>query len=73
MTAGLPESFTLGALLIVIGICSVAGGALRWRFFTSNRRFQVVEELLGSGGARCFYILLGLVAAALGVLVIVLS
>jgi hypothetical protein len=49
------------------GLFSVAGGIFGWEWFLNNRKARLWVKLFGRGGARVFYVVLGLVIAGLGV------
>jgi len=59
----------VGLILVVAGLFAVAGGVLDWEWFMNNRKAQVFVNWLGRGGARVFYIILGLAIAILGLLI----
>jgi hypothetical protein len=67
-------STTWGIFMAGAGLFSVLGGALDWDFFINAPKARFFVETLGRGGARAFYVLLGLlligggVAALTGVL-----
>ena len=54
-------------LIIVAGLFSVAGGIFGWTWFLNSRRARLWVKLFGMGGARVFYVVLGLLIAGLGV------
>lgn len=60
----------LGLFLMFAGLFAIAGGLLDWDWFMNNRKARVFVRLLGRGGARIFYCLLGLALAVLGLLII---
>jgi hypothetical protein len=59
----------LGLLLAQVGLFAIAGGLFGWEWFMSNSKARAFLKLLGRGGARVFYCVLGLVVAVLGVLI----
>jgi len=59
----------LALLLVLGGLFAIAGSVLDWEWFMSSRKARVFVNLLGRGGARVFYCLLGLAVAIIGLLV----
>jgi hypothetical protein len=45
--------------IAAVGIFSILGGALNWRFFMENRKAEFFVRVFGRNGARIFYVLLG--------------
>ena len=58
----------MGWVIAATGLFSVAGAALDWDWFMNHRKAQGLVRLMGRGGARAFYGLLGLTLAVVGVL-----
>ena len=58
----------MGWVIAAAGLFSVAGAALDWDWFMNHRKAQGLVRLMGRGGARAFYGLLGLTLAVVGVL-----
>jgi hypothetical protein len=58
-------------LLVLAGLFAMAGGVFDWGWFMNNRKAQtfVNVNLLGRGGARVFYVILGLAIAIPGLLI----
>jgi hypothetical protein len=56
-------------LLVLAGLFAMAGGVFDWEWFMNNRKAQALVNLLGRGGARLFYVILGLAIAILGLLI----
>ena len=56
-----------GAVLIVVGLFSLGGGATGWPWFMNTRRARCLVRLVGTTGARIFYVLLGLGVLAYGI------
>jgi hypothetical protein len=54
-------------ILVGAGLFSIAGGIFNWDWFMSHRRAALFVRLFGRMGARIFYILLGILIAAIGV------
>jgi len=54
-------------LVIVAGLFSAAGGIFGWQWFLNSRKARLWVRMLGPGGARVFYVLLGLAITGLGV------
>lgn len=59
----------LGLLLVLAGLFAVAGAVFDWEWFMSNRKARAFVKLLGRGGPRVFYYVLGFVLAVLGALI----
>lgn len=60
-------STTWGIFMAAAGLFSVLGGALNWDFFINAPKARFFVETLGRGGARAFYVVLGLLIMAGGV------
>ena len=58
----------MGWAIAAAGVFSAAGAALDWDWFMNHRKAQGLVRLMGRGGARAFYGLLGLTLAVVGVL-----
>ena len=58
-----------GLLLVLAGFFAIAGGLFDWEWFMSNRKARLFVKLLGRGGTRVFYCVLGSALAVLGVLI----
>ncbi len=56
-------------LLVLAGLFAMAGGIFDWEWFMNNGKAQAFVNWLGRGGARVFYIILGLAIAILGLLI----
>jgi drug/metabolite transporter superfamily protein YnfA len=56
-------------LLVLAGLFAMAGGVFDWEWFMNNRKAQAFVNWLGRGGARVFYVILGLAIAILGLLI----
>lgn len=54
-------------LLVAVGLFSVLAGVFNWDFFFNSRKARLWIRLFGRGGARIFYILLGVVIIVLGI------
>lgn len=54
-------------LLIACGTFGLLGGALDWSFFMESRKAQIFVRLIGRGGARVFYVALGLALVTFGI------
>jgi hypothetical protein len=54
-------------IFIAAGLFSMAGGIFGWEWFLNSRKARLWVKLFGQGGARVFYVLLGLGIAGLGV------
>jgi hypothetical protein len=59
-----------GVFLILIGIFVLAAIGFQWDWFLRIFRVEGVFELLGKTGATVFYIVLGLGAWTLGILML---
>jgi hypothetical protein len=56
-------------ILVSAGAFSICGGAFDWDWFMNSRKAQFWLKLFGRQGARMFYVILGVVIAAIGVIV----
>jgi len=54
-------------LIVLVGAFALCGGILNWNWFMNNRKAVVWVKILGRGGARIFYCLLGIAMISLGV------
>lgn len=54
-------------LLAAVGLFSVLAGVFNWDFFFNSRKARLWIRLFGRGGARIFYILLGILIIVLGI------
>lgn len=54
-------------LLVAVGLFSVLAGVFNWDFFFNSRKARLWIRLFGRGGARIFYILLGVLIIVLGI------
>lgn len=54
-------------LLVAVGLFSVLAGVFNWDFFFNSRKARLWIRLFGRGGARIFYILLGILIIVLGI------
>lgn len=54
-------------LLAAVGLFSVLAGVFNWDFFFNSRKARLWIRLFGRGGARIFYILLGVLIIVLGI------
>lgn len=54
-------------IIFLAGIFSILGGVFNWNWFMNNRRARFFVKVFGRGGARIFYIILGVVLLVLGV------
>ncbi len=54
--------------MALFGLVAIAGGLFNWDWFMNARKVQMVAKLLGRGGARVFYCLLGSAIVVLGLL-----
>ncbi len=55
-------------LLILIGLFSILGGILNWNWFMNNWRARFFVNIFGRNGARIFYVGLGILMVAAGIL-----
>ena len=67
---GIAGHASLGALLVAIGIFSIAGALFAWSWFLGNRRARWFMLLLGATGTRVVYALLGGALAGGGVVLL---
>ena len=58
------------ALLLVLGgLFAIAGAVCDWEWFMNSRKARPLVSLLGRGGTRIFYFILGAGIAVLGLLI----
>lgn len=57
----------LGAILALSGLFCSAGGVCDWDFFMQGRGARGIVFIMGRPAARVFYVIFGLVIAAIGV------
>ena len=55
-------------VIIAAGLFAMAGGIFNWGFFINSRKARLWVRLFGQGGARIFYVVLGLAIAVVGAL-----
>jgi hypothetical protein len=60
----------MGWGVIIIGLFSIGGAALNIDLFMESRKAQVFVNLFGHNGARLFYVLFGVAAVVIGVLIL---
>ena len=60
----------MGWAIAAAGVFSAVGAALDWDWFMNHRKAQRLVRLMGRGGARAFYGLLGLTLVVVGVLMV---
>jgi hypothetical protein len=53
--------------IAAVGIFSILGGALNWRFFMESRKAAFFVRVFGPNGARIFYVLLGVVMVGIAI------
>jgi len=53
-------------LFVAIGLFTIAGAALDWDWFMTNRKAQFFVDTFGRDGARIFYGILGCVIILMG-------
>lgn len=56
----------IGVFAVLAGAFTILGAALDWDWFMNNSRARLFVGLLGRGGARLFYVGLGMIMIALG-------
>jgi Immunity protein 17 len=61
----MPNSW-LWVFLVAAGIFSICGAAFEWNFFMNHHKARGMAKLLGRGGTRVFYIVLGLFISVIG-------
>ena len=49
-----------GLFVIVAGILSLCGAIVNWEWYMNHRKARFLVRILGRGGARVFYGVLGL-------------
>ena len=57
-----------GLAFVVIGMFSIAGGACNWDWFMNHHRARMICSILSRGGARVFYVVLGVAFVVFGAL-----
>lgn len=62
----MPVNIRVIIIFGVLGLYSILAGALNWDFFFNNRRARIFVKIFGRNGARIFYVVFGIVVAALG-------
>ncbi|MDJ0581218.1 immunity 17 family protein [Crocosphaera sp.] len=55
-----------GLFVIVAGVFSLCGAILNWDWYMNHRKARFLLRMLGRGGARVFYGVLGLGLIILG-------
>ncbi|MGK7878734.1 MAG: immunity 17 family protein [Crocosphaera sp.] len=55
-----------GLFVIVAGVFSLCGAILNWDWYMNHRKARFLVKILGRGGARVFYGVLGLGLIILG-------
>ena len=58
----------MGWVIAGCGAFAICGAALDWEWFMNHRKAQFFVRILGRGGTRVFYGLLGAALMVLGVL-----
>ena len=58
-----------GLIIVLAGVFSIAGGVFDWEWFMNHRKARAICWLCGRGGARIFYVVLGIAMAVLGVMI----
>lgn len=58
----------MGWLIAGCGAFAICGAVLDWEWFMNHRKAQALVRILGRGGTRLFYGLLGTALVVLGVL-----
>ena len=61
----------MGIVCVVAGVWCIVGAVLALPIFMNHRRAEWVVDVLGRGGARVFYTLLGAALIAVGVFVVI--
>ena len=62
-----------GPVILFFGLLSIVGGIFDWDWFMNHHKAQFVCTKLGRNRARVFYVILGVMLFALGILSTVLS
>ena len=58
----------IGFAIAFAGVFAVTGAVCDWNWFFDSRKGKSFVKLLGRGGARVFYVLLGIFLLGLGLL-----
>ena len=62
------ETSFASLLFIAAGLFSIAGAYFNWDWYMNNYRARIFVRLLGRGGARVFYAILGAAISGVGVM-----
>jgi len=61
----------ISLFFIVAGVFTTSGGILNWNWFMLSRRARLIVRIFGRGGARVFYVVLGVAILGLGLVALV--
>jgi hypothetical protein len=56
---------------VLAGAFTMSGGLFNWNWFMLSRRARLIVRIFGRGGARIFYVVLGVAILGLGLLALV--
>jgi hypothetical protein len=56
-------------ILVVCGVFAICGSLMNWEWFMNHRKARFMTRMLGRGGTRIFYGLLGTALVVLGLLI----
>ena len=65
---GLSMNSLIGLGIAFVGVFAVIGAVSNWAWFFESRKGRSFVKLFGRGGARVFYVLLGVFLIGLGLL-----
>jgi hypothetical protein len=65
------RSLLTAFLIVLVGAFTISGGLFNWNWFMLSRRARLIVRILGRGGARIFYVILGAVISVFGLFTVV--
>lgn len=69
-TAGVDE-IIIGVMVMLIGLFPIAGAYFNWNWFMESSRARLFVTMLGRGGARVVYSLIGIILLLMGLFMII--
>jgi hypothetical protein len=61
----------MALFFVLAGIFTMCGGLFNWNWFVLSRRARLIVRILGRGGARIFYVVVGVVFLVVGLIAVV--
>lgn len=61
----------MSLFFILAGLFTLSGGLFNWNWFMLSRRARLIVRIFGRGGARVFYVVLGVAIVGLGLVTFV--